>query len=257
LATDAYNALEISQVQVLTAGDCSVPGTATTLQRRSGVLDLALPDGSTPNYNLPLLVVNNLDAVGGSTAEEMNNIDLDHFTVELSAPGVTWAAACPTTFDTRSATVRIPPGGSVGASLTIITQTHAQCLQPQIPEEGLSVTAKIWAKGRHGGTSIDSAPFKFPITVCKGCLQVDYATSPALISYRYPADTPMCASLIGSNPFQGDPCSLPGQDGTILCCGITQTVGGAKQDVALCPGVFTGSASTGTSTATTTTTTGP
>jgi hypothetical protein len=256
LATDAYNALEISQVQVLTGGDCTVPGAATAAQRRSGVLDLALPDGSTPYYKLPVLVVNNLNAVGGSTAEEMNNIDLDHFTIELSAPGVTWAAACPPTFDTLSATVKIPPGGSVGASLDIITETHAQCLQPQIPDAGLSVTAKIWAKGRHGGTSIDSAPFKFPITVCKGCLQVAYTDS-ALLSYRYPANTPMCASLIGVNPYLGDPCSPPGQDKTILCCGITQTVGTAKQDVAVCPGVFTGGTSTTTSTATTTTTTGP
>src|SRR5450631_4187640 len=99
LATDAYTALEISQVQVLTGGDCSVPGTATTLHRTSGTLDLALPDGSTPPYYLPLLVVNNMASVGGSPAEEMNNIALNHFTIELSAPGISWNDSCPATFD--------------------------------------------------------------------------------------------------------------------------------------------------------------
>jgi hypothetical protein len=239
-------------VQVLSGGDCSVPGTATTLHRTSGTLDLALPDGSTPPYYLPVLVVNNLDSVGGSTAEEMNNIDLNHFTIELSAPGVTWNDSCPATFDTQSMTGTIPPGGSVGAGLDVITSAHSQCLQTQVPTSHISVTAKIRAKGRHGGTGIESAPFIYSIDVCAGCLQTAY-TDPALVAYRYPADTPMCASLVGSNPYSGDPCFPPGQDATIFCCAITQTVGKATQDVALCPGVFEGTTSTSTSTTTSTT----
>ncbi|HEX7499331.1 MAG TPA: hypothetical protein VF524_03410, partial [Polyangia bacterium] len=82
-ATDAFTALQIRQVQVLSAGDCSVPGTATTVKRFHGTLDLALPDGSTPPYYLPLLVANNMASSGGSAAEEMNDITLHHFTVEL------------------------------------------------------------------------------------------------------------------------------------------------------------------------------
>ena len=251
LATDAYTALEISQVQVLSGGECSVPATATTLHRTGGVLDLALPDGSTPPYYLPVVVVNNLDSAGGSNAAEMNRIALDHFTIELSAPGISWGANCPATFDTQPVTVTIPPGGSVGASMNIITPAHSQCLQPQVSDAGLSVTAKITAKGRHGGTGIDSAPYTFSVTVCKGCLQVAY-TEPALAPYRYPANTPMCASLVGSNLYSGTPCLPPGQDGTILCCGITQSVGSTTRDVALCPGVFTGKTDTTTSTATST-----
>jgi hypothetical protein len=253
LATDAYTALQITQVQVLTGGDCSVPGTKTSLFRDQGVLDLDLPDGSTPPYELPVHVANNLDSAGGSAATEMNNITLNHFTIELSAPGISWSANCPTTFDTAPVTITIAPGGSVGSSMNIITSNHSQCLQPQIPAAGLSVTAKIWAKGRHGGTSISSAPYIYSVTVCKGCLQVDY-TDPALVSYRYPANTPMCASLVGSNPYSGDPCFPPGQDETIFCCGITQTVGSSTRDVALCPGVFTGTTSTATSTSTDTAT---
>jgi len=243
LATDAYTALQISQVQVLTGGDCSVPGSATSLHRTSGVLDLALPDGSTPPYYLPVLVMNNMDSAGGSKAAEMNNIDLTHFTIELSAPGVSWNSSCPSTFDTQPMTDTIPPGGSVGAGLNVMTSAHAQCLQPQVPTSHIPVTAKIWAKGRHGGTTIESAPFIYSIDVCAGCLQAAY-TDPALVAYRYPANTPMCASLSGSNPYSGDPCFPPGQDATIFCCAITQTVGKATQDIALCPGVFTGGTTT-------------
>jgi hypothetical protein len=257
LATDAYTALQIKQVQVLSGSDCNIPGTPTSVFRDRGVLDLALPDGSLPPYFLPVVVLNNLAAAGGSAAEEMNRITLTHFTVELSAPGVSWGAACPATFDTQLITVDIEPGGSVGEGLDIITPTHAQCLQTQVPPAGLPVTAKIWAKGRHGGTGITSAPFIFSVDVCLGCLQTDY-TDATLVAYRYPADTPMCASLVGVNPYVGDPCSSPGQDKTIFCCAITQTINNVPSDVALCPGVFTGTADTATSTATaTSTTTGP
>lgn len=248
-ATDAYTALQIAQVQVLSGGDCSVPSTATTLHRISGVLDLDLPDGSTPPYYLPVLVVNNLDSLGDSTAEEMNNITLTHFSVELSAPGVNWGDSCPATFDTQLFSDNIPPGGSDGASLYVITKTHSQCLQSQIPAAGLLVTASIVARGHHGGTGIQSAPFIFTVTLCRGCLQTDYTKTAALIPYRYPADTPMCASFDAStpNPYTGDECFSPGQDATIFCCAVTEKINTVPQDVAVCPGTFTGVASTATS----------
>jgi hypothetical protein len=236
-ATDAFLALQIKQVQVLSGGTCTIPGTPTSTFRDRGILDLALPDGSTPPYFLPVVVVNNLTSVGGSAAQEMNNISLSHFTVELSAPGVSWGASCPATFDTQSITVLIAPGGSVGEGLEIIQAVHAQCLQPVVPQEHLTVTAKIWAKGHHGGTEIRSAPFIYTVDVCKGCLQTDYK-DPALVAYRYPADYPMCASFVGINPYPGDPCLPPGQDATIFCCAISQTVDKVATDVALCPGVF-------------------
>jgi hypothetical protein len=253
-ATDAFTALQIKQVQVLSAGDCSVPGTATALFRDHGILDLALPDGSTPPYYLPVLVANTLASSGASAAEEMNNITLHHFDIELSAPGVTWNASCPATFSTQELTDTIAPGGAVGASMDIITAAHSQCLQSQIPRQGLAVTAKIKAEGRHGGTGIESAPFVFTVDVCAGCLQTDYTDS-TLAAYRYPANVPMCASFAGSpNPYMGDACLPNGQDKTIFCCGITETIGGKAQAVALCPGVFP-AASTATATSTSTSTT--
>ena len=250
LATDAFQALEIVQVQVLSGGDCAVPASATSSRRTNGTLDLALPDGSAPPYFLPVLVANNLSAVGGTVADEYNNIDLSHFTVELSAPNVAWSSACPARFDTQSFSALMPPGSMVGAGLNVITPAHSRCIQPYVPAEHLVVTAKVWAKGRHGGTTIESAPLVFPIDVCAGCLQQDY-TDPALVVYRYPADYPLCASLTGTNIYAGDSCLPPGQDKTILCCGVTQTVGGVGKTTAICPGVFTGSAATSTGTSTT------
>ncbi len=253
-ATDAFTALQIKQVQVLTGPECSVPGTATTLFRDHGVLDLALPDGSIPPYYLPLLVVNNLASVGNSPAEEMNNITLSHFTVELSAPGVTWNSSCPAKFDTQTITDTIPPGGSVGTSMDIIQAAHSQCLRSQLTQQGLVVTAKITAKGRHGGTGIESAPFIFSVDVCAGCLQVGY-TDPTLAAYQYPADVPLCSSFAGStNNSTGAPCLPYGQDAPIFCCSVTETVNKVATQVALCPGVFPPKSSTATSTATSTST---
>jgi hypothetical protein len=245
--TDAYTALQIVQVQVLSGGDCTVPGNPTSRHKSTGTLDLDLPDGSAPAYTLPVAVANNLASIDVSTATETNNVTLTDFTLELSAPNVVWSDTCPATFDTTAFNYLLAPGTTAGVSLDVITSSHSRCIRPFVPAQGLVVTATIWAKGRHGGTSIESAPFVFPIAVCTGCLQQGYS-DPALIPYQYPANYPSCAALTGVNPYVGDPCASPGQDATILCCGAATTVGGTTPNVAVCPGVFTGTASTDAST---------
>jgi hypothetical protein len=247
---EAANALRIEQVQVISGDTCTVPGEVSDTYRPFGVLDLALPDLSAPPYYVPVVVTNNLDNFGASKAEEMNNITLQHFTVELSAPGVPWGESCPSTFDTPTITRLLEPGASTGASFNAITPAHSRCIQPYVPPEGLLVTATIRAVGRHGGNAILSAPFVFTIEACAGCLQQGY-TDPALFVYAYPANYPLCAALTGTNPYVGDPCLPPGQDELILCCGITATVNGTAQDMAVCPGIFTGTTTTDTATSTT------
>ncbi len=244
---DAYPALQIVQVQVLSGGDCTVPSVPTSIFRSSGTLDLALPDGSAPPYFLPVAVANNLDSSGSASATETNNLTLTHFTVELSAPNVEWPSACPATFDTQAVTDLLAPRTTAGISLNAITPSHAQCLFPYVTAAPLLVTATIWAKGRHGGTSIASPPFVYTIEVCAGCLQQGYS-DPALKPYQYPAATPLCSVLTGVNPYTGDPCLPPGQDAQILCCALPSTTGGTPKDVAVCPGVFTGTASADAST---------
>jgi hypothetical protein len=260
-ADDALTSLQIVQVQSITsdgAGSCAVSGTADDSFRTSGTLDVYLPDNSAPRYRLALLVANNLVSAGGSTATEMNNITLNHFTVTLSAPGMTWSSDCPATFDSDPFTIPLAPGATAGYAFDVIKGQHALCLlaalnpQPgQMPQHVL-VTVQIWAKGRHGGTSIESAPFVYTIDVCTGCLQDGYQGD--LVIYRYPAGYPACNALFGSNPYPGDPCLDPGQDAPILCCGYVDAGGVSR---AACPAVPTGkppTTSTSTSTATSTST---
>jgi hypothetical protein len=246
-ATDALNALQIVQVQILEAGgDCTVPGTPTSTTRTAGTLDVYLPDNSFPPYGLPVVVANNLaTSGGGSPAEEMNNITLTHFSVELSAPGMTWDSSCPAAFDSETFTTFLAPGGSAGHVVAIITSHHAQCLLAALsPQRGdpaprhVLVTAKVTAKGHHGGTSIESAPFVFPVDVCTGCLQTNL--SAALQDFEYPADIPSCSELVGDNAFKGDPCFGPGQDETFFCCAIKKKINGTEVDAFSCPGSFTG-----------------
>lgn len=247
-ANDAFNALQIAQVQAVTQAEtgCVVGATASDATRTHGTLDVYLPDGSFPPYVLPLLLVNNLDSVGGTKANEMNNITLTHFTVELSAAGMSWLGSCPSKFDSESFTAVLAPAGALGYALPIIKPQHSQCLLARLaPQAGqdpqyIEVKATITAKGRHGGTDIESAPFVFNVYACTGCLQDGY-TEPELIKYRYPAGYPPCSALTGTHRYTGDACFAPGQDEPILCCGYTDSDG---RERAICPAVPTGTPTT-------------
>lgn len=266
-ATDEPRGLQIVQVQSITGQTsatsgsttgCTVPATATTSTQSSGVLDVYLPDNSYPPYLLPVLLANDLDPVGGTKATEMNNITVTHFSVTLSAPGMTWDASCPASFDSPPFTIVLAPGSTAGYALEIIESQHSLCLlqalNPQPSDSGprhVLVSAQVTAKGSHGGTTIASAPFTYTVDVCTGCEQDSY-TDPTLIRYRYPAGYPACAALQGTNLYQGSPCLPPGQDAPILCCGYTDAAGKAR---AACPGYSTNtSTTTGTATSTSTTT---
>jgi hypothetical protein len=202
------------------------------------MLDVDLPDRIPRSYVLPALVANLLPASADGGAE-LNNVTLTHFTVELSAPGVAWSDTCPATFDTPTFASLLAPGAMTGAKFDVLTPAHTACLASSAPAQPLMVTAEIWAKGRHGATSVQSAPFSFSIEICRGCLQQGYS-DPALAPYAYPAGYPLCSALTGVNPYPGDPCLSPGQDATILCCGATSAS-------VTCPGVFTGATATATS----------
>ena len=248
-ATGTVSALQIVQVQTVGAADCVVAGSPTPQTYTHGTFDVYLPDGVFRFYFLPVVVTNNLDSIGGTKATEMNNIVLSNFSVELSAPGVTWTSSCPATFDTdRFTRVLAPGGGSFGTYVKVVTPFHAQCLLEALPASAstdITLSVTLRAKGDHGGTAIKSAPFSYSIDVCAGCLQKGYRTA-SLARFEYPNYAP-CAALTGTNPYAGNPCLSPGEDEKILCCGLP---GGTV----LCPAVPTGVINTDTSTSTATST---
>lgn len=217
-AKDAYNALQIVQVQINnseTGLSCSVPAEPTDLHRTKGTLDIGLPDKVRP-YVLPVSIHNAMGNVGETEAEEMNNIRLHSFHVELSGYNVVngkdivWdKERCPASFDQDYGTVLIPPMGYSGATVQVLLVNHANCLLDQHPA---LITAKITAVGRHGGTSIKSSPFEFMLSVCYGCLQKDFA-DPQIAALG--GLLPECVALT-SNPYPGG--CYPGQDEPILCC---------------------------------------
>jgi hypothetical protein len=257
-ATDQLNALQIAQVQDVSASDCAVPGSRTTVTRSYGRLDVDLPRSSAGNfsvpqsYRLPLLVINNLDSVGGGKSTEMNNILLTHFNVTLEADGVAWSDSCPATFDTDPFTYQLGPAGSaLGTMVMVVTPYHVACLFNAFAVNATYRTAAMYnlkvsvkAKGTHGGTRIESSPFVYSIRVCAGCLQ-NY-NDPAYARYNYPK-YPSCDALTGNNPYPGNPCYGPGQDTTIMCCGAAQSA--SSIDV-LCPAVPSGTTGTATNTST-------
>jgi hypothetical protein len=241
-AKDAYTALQIKQAQVLKEGECTVPAEPTSLYQSAGILDIAVPDGSTRPYQLGLSIFNAMESAGIAPAEEMNNITLESFVVELAGDwydssgvpaAIPWDDVCPQKFEYPVGTVRLSPGGYAGTLIEPLREGHTYCLQRLSQLYQADITATIKAKGRHGGTSIVSAPFKYRIEACKGCLQTGYdeeqlaTLNGALIQ---------CETIESVNDKYRGGCYL-GQDRMFLCCSTTSS-NPAPSEV-LCPAIST------------------
>jgi hypothetical protein len=140
----------------------------------------------------------------------MNNIDLQpfHRRAVSARCHLERILSCDLRHRVNSPT-RSPPGGSVGVSFYVIT--------PPIPSacsrkcrKTLSVTASIKAVGRHGGTSIESAPF-ITRSRCAGLPPDGLHRSGAggVPLCRLPMPAP---SLRQHESLPGDPCLPHGQD---------------------------------------------
>lgn len=224
--TDTRIGLTIVQNQIPTANEsgCSIPAKATESTLTSGTLDVAL-DRDYP-YQLYPLIANSLSQFNPMvTSGDQNRIQVDRIHVRLQAPpGVDLAStpSCPTEFDSPlSSTLVLEPGGEASTLVEALLPCHAaqirtlfQGVLPNGPSDQVVFRALVQARGKHGGTGIESNTFEFPIRVCAGCLQRGF-TQTGFTRYDYPG-IPLCEEL-PSNPYPGNACNI-GQDALVLCC---------------------------------------
>jgi hypothetical protein len=226
---DGPQALLIVQTESPDTTTCAAPAKAGEARLVSSVYDVAL-DRLYP-YRMYPVVTNQLASFVGSGkggADEANNVSLTGFRVQIAPPpgvgAIPWAAGCPGEFDWDLETHLIPPAGTVGTIVEAIRYCHVPVLRAQFQnkvagfdsdmsaEVILRVTLR--AKGKHGTSDLESAPFSFPIHVCYGCLQTGYS-QPGYAQYNFP-NVPAC-EVLTTNPFPGNLCD-PAQDARILCC---------------------------------------
>jgi hypothetical protein len=253
---DGPTGLLIQQDQWLGAGTgaatCSVPPTATDVERDQGVMDVA--HGSPANYLLYPLVDNLLGPfsglAGGSSMpiEEKNNIIMESFHVKLdvilaAGTGFAWDPGCSGEFDVPMVTSQLGPGGTISEIVEIIRPCNTAPLFRYLQAEynagqdfpEVKVATTVRAKGHLGSSDIESPPFNFPVRACYGCLQTGYPDATAA-QFSFPA-VPKCTDLT-TNPYMGDPCN-PAQDQLLLCCAASWDAQGNALAIE-CPAVPAG-----------------
>lgn len=207
---------------------CVVPAQRSDLRSTEGTLDVAIDPQR--GYELYPLIKNYLPIAATTPMDiEYNKIDVRSVEVELIPdPGVTFTdtANCPLSFTSPSAVAALmAPGDEAAAIIDVLLPCHAAQLRAQfdagtLPKsyaQKVFVRASVRARGKHGGSTIMTAPFVFPIRVCYGCLQQGY-TEPDFRTFS--VDTIPACSSIAENPYPGNPCN-PAQDfGPVLCCSV-------------------------------------
>jgi hypothetical protein len=224
--TDANESLIVLQAQVPDEM-CVVSDSAATGTRLSdGVLDVALD--APYGYKLSPLVQSNLLPIAGAGEIEPNRVTVTGAEVKVVPPpglDVGFSDGCSAEFDT-STTASLSPGDARAVHIEAIRSCHAGLFRALFQSgrlnasiaEIVQVRSIVRIKGRHGGTTILSDPFEFPIRICYGCLQTGFADQYA--AFNFP-NVPACDRL-ARNPYQGNPCfDRKAQDlGPILCCAL-------------------------------------
>jgi hypothetical protein len=202
----------ILQNQVIGAG-CTVSGDIHAVGLSEGRLDVTEPlpgfVSANPGYTFGPVVVN--AAVTSTTMPTLHIVFLQGADVELrSGPStrsqdiINSLAAANDTKRTVRFSAAITAGGSTGVPYDIIDGEQTQRIGGLIGEsESVQLIAHTSVFGTIDGGDIVSAPFDYPVSVCKGCL--------------WDVIGPCSAIPMGATISKGGPCNLL-QDVGLTCC---------------------------------------
>jgi hypothetical protein len=226
--------IQQNQIPMSANGLCVIPAERTNTVVGRGIFDVSLVGYGYEMY--PLLTNTAPDLSHGGY--DPNRVEVSGFEVEIKAPPslmVAWTAACPARFDYAFQTA-VAPKQDVGSYVEVMRPCHAAVIRDLFksgklsanPENDVVFNAVIRARGTHGGKTIHSDYFQFPIQVCYGCLQRGIVVGGQ--NYDFPR-VPPCATLI-SHPYTGNTCNIAQDRGPVLCCALDDA--GTQLE---CPGV--------------------
>lgn len=193
--------------------ECLIPGDPGAPYVGDGVLDVALVrDQAIVGYVLTPLLRNDLPSVGEPGSPEPNRLALHSFKVTVE-PDAAAPDEIHALFD-RLATSRLtsfeepwsgsvdPAGGHAPASTVIVPADLARQIRETRVLERLShiqLFARVRAVARRQYGTMESSEFRYPVSVCQGCLIRNVRACPFA-----PVN-------------KGNPCNLA-QDGAVDCC---------------------------------------
>jgi hypothetical protein len=212
------------------SADCVIdPGNAESLFR--GLLDVTspLPDGSlnlgyvfTPVISNPVLAT--MSSTMNPTNPSARIIFLQGARVELLAGPAQRSQQIIATLSAANLTNRtvrfggsIPPAGEVGVGFEVIDLEQVDLIGQLVADELVTIVVRVTVFGTRDDADIESLPFEYPITLCRGCLIQDLGSCSTI--------DPMAEIA------QGGTCGLL-QDERLSCC---TTASGQSQCPAVAP----------------------
>lgn len=152
---------------------CIVEPSADAVVRQRGLVDVAHTGGG---YRCNLLLGNQLAPLGNdSLRTETSRIQIEAFDVTVRRIGPDGTEVEEAAFSAPTAGFVDPgqapsPGYAGVDALLLDPATASRLADPNNAGFLNEVVVEVVARGRTlGGTEIESAPFRFPITVCNGC----------------------------------------------------------------------------------------
>lgn len=213
--------LRVIRNEAVEEGSCKITGVLTAPGRASGIIEVASP----VDYRLTPVVQNFASSASGKlTAQrtaflEGARVDLTFeneslFTAaeltELTDAGIT-------KFSSAFSAAVSPDGGTSGVDFSVVPSELLAKLRPKLASLGTTVVnVRLRLYGKMGGSSVESEPFFYPVTVC------DHNVVPCVIGTTFTCGAP------GVTVRKGNPCN-PFQDGPVDCCTSAGTL--------VCPGV--------------------